>query len=117
MRRFAVAAVVLCLAFPAAGIAQQLYRLPNIGAMKRVTTSQTDRARDIPGKETTMDHYAGSGEEMVTVYSYRGRRVAFSTYNNSDIQKTYRTFMDMAGNGAFQEIDRSVPWQLPPWCR
>lgn len=117
MRRFAVAAVVLFLAYLGEANAQQLFRLPDVSGMKRVTTSQTDRARDIPGKETTMEYHAGSGGHVVTIYSFRGRKVSFSTHNNSDIQGTYRIFLDMTGGGTFQEIDKSVPWQLPTWAR
>jgi hypothetical protein len=117
MCRFALAAVVLVLASYGGAIAQQLYRLPDVSGMKHMTTSQTDRSREIPGKETTMDYYAGSGGQIVTIYSFRGRKVAFSTHNNSDIQSTYRIFLDMTGGGTFQEIDRSVPWQLPAWAR
>ncbi len=97
--------------------AQQAYRLPDLRSMKHLTTGSSEHAADIPGKETTMDFYSASGGEIYTVYSYKGRTVAFSVHMNSDIQGTYRVFMDQLGNGAFQEINRGVPWSLPAWAR
>ncbi len=104
-------------AWPLLSEAQQGYRLPDVKSMKRLTTSSSDHAPDIPGKETTMDFYSAPSGEIITVYSYRGKSVAFSTHSNSDFQNTYRVFMDLAGQGLFQEIDRSAPWQLPAWAR
>ncbi len=97
--------------------APQKYRLPDLRSFKHLTTSSSNHAPDIPGKQTTMDFYSGPGGQMVTVYSYRGRNVAFSIYSNSNIQNTYRTFIDLTGEGWFQEINRSVQWQLPAWVR
>ncbi|MBI5248865.1 MAG: hypothetical protein HY912_05170 [Desulfomonile tiedjei] len=99
------------------GAQQQGYRLPDLKSMKHLTTSSSDHASDIPGKETTMDFYSAPSGEIFTVYSYRGKTVAFSTHSNSDIQNTLRVFMDLTGQGIFQEINRSVPWQLPAWVR
>lgn len=97
--------------------APQKYRLPDLKSMKQLTSSSSDHAPDIPGKETTMDFYSAPSGDMITVYSYNGRSVAFSTHNNSDMQKTYRIFMDLTGDGWFQEINRGVQWQLPAWVR
>jgi hypothetical protein len=95
----------------------QKYRLPDLKSLKRLTTSSSDHAPDIPGKETTMDFYSAPSGDMITVYSYSGRSVAFSTYKNSDMQNTYRIFMDLTGDGWFQEINRGAQWQLPAWVR
>jgi hypothetical protein len=111
------AAVVVLGAWPLLSGAQQAYRLPDVKSMKHLTTSSSDHAQDIPGKETTMDFYSAPTGEIITVYSYRGKNVAFSTHSNSDFQNTYRIFMDLTGQGIFQEIDRSAPWQLPAWVR
>ncbi|MGB6065948.1 MAG: hypothetical protein WBG50_14200 [Desulfomonilaceae bacterium] len=97
--------------------APQKYRLPDLRSFKHLTTSSSNHAPDIPGKQTSMDFYSGTGGQMVTVYSYRGRNVAFSIYTNSDMQNTYRIFLDLTGDGWFQEINRSVQWQLPAWVR
>ncbi len=97
--------------------AQQSYRLPDLRSLKHLTTGNSDHAADIPGKETTMDFYSAPGGEIYTVYSYKGRTVAFSIHLNTDIQNTYRIFMDQTGNGSFQEINRGVPWSLPAWAR
>jgi uncharacterized protein Usg len=96
--------------------AQQLYHLPNVKALKHLTTSSSDHAPDIPGKETTMEFYSAPDGTIITVYSYRGRNVAFSTHNNSDVQGSYRIYMDTTGNGLFQEINKGA-WQLPAWVR
>jgi hypothetical protein len=117
MCRFVLPVLVLVLALSHVSIAQQLFRLPDVSSMKHVTTRQSDHAADIPGNETTMDYYAGPGGQMTTIYSYRGRKVAFSTHSNHDIQGTYRIFMDQTGNGLFQEINKGVLWQLPAWAR
>jgi hypothetical protein len=112
--------IIAFLSVPALSPAQQppqKYRLPDIKSLKRLTSSSSDHAPDIPGKETTMDFYSAPSGDMITVYSYNGRSVAFSTHNNSDMQKTYRIFMDLTGDGWFQEINRGAPWQLPAWVR
>lgn len=95
---------------------QSYYQLPDVRSLKHLTTNSSDHAPDIPGKETQMDSYSGPGGQVVTVYSYRGRPVAFSTHSNSDIQKTYRIFLDPTGEGRFVEINRG-PWQIPAWAR
>lgn len=98
-------------------MAQQAYKLPDVRSLKHLTTQNADRARDIPGKETTMDFYDAGNGQVITVYSYLGRKFAFSTHSNSDIQNTYRTFIDMEGRGLFQEINRGTQWEIPTWVR
>lgn len=97
--------------------AQQKFPLPDISKMKSLTTQMSDHAPDIPGKETTMDFYSTPEGQIVTIYSYKGRRVAFSVHSNSDVQKTYRIFIDPTGERMFQEINPGVQWQLPAWAR
>jgi hypothetical protein len=97
--------------------AQQRYSLPNVKSMKHITTKNSDHAPDIPGNETTMDYYSNPNGDVVTVYSYKGRTVAFSTHSNKDVQGSYRIFMDLTGEGYFQEINRGAPWQLPAWVK
>ncbi|MGO9566447.1 MAG: hypothetical protein ACLP5H_02790 [Desulfomonilaceae bacterium] len=97
--------------------AQQKYRLPDLSSMKHITTKQSNHAPDIPGNQTTMDYYSSPNGDVVTVYSYRGRTVAFSAHSNKDVQGTYRIFMDLTGEGFFQEINRGVQWQLPQWVK
>lgn len=111
----ALAAAIVC-AGALFSAAQQLYQLPNVKDLKHLTTSSSDHAPEIPGKETTMDFYSAADGSIITVYSYRGRNIAFSTHHNRDIQGSYRIFMDTAGNGLFQEINKG-PWQLPAWAR
>ena len=122
MRRFCVIVlgVIAFLSLPTLSSAQQApqkYRLPDLRSLKHLTTSRSNHTPDIPGKETTMDFYSAPNGDMITVYSYNGRSVAFSTHNNSDMQKTYRIFMDLTGDGWFQEINKGVQWQLPAWAR
>lgn len=102
--------------FPAS-LAQQVYRLPDLRSMKHLTTKSSDRAPEFPGKETTMDFYSGQGGQIFTVYTFRGRTVAFSTHNNSDVQNTYRVYLDMTGGGLFQQIPSGSQWQLPAWAK
>ena len=97
--------------------AQQKFQMPNVSNLKSLTTQMTDRAPDIPGKETNMTFYSAANGEIITVYTYKGRNVAFSTHNNSDIQKTYRLFVDFTGERLFQEIPPGSSWTLPPWSR
>lgn len=111
-----VAAMFLLLSFPIEA-QQGGFRLPDIRSLKHLTTRQTEHARDIPGKETTMDYYSSPNGSIVTVYSYMGKPVTFSTHSNSDYQGTYRLFMDLTGSGIFQEVNRSTPWELPAWVR
>ena len=98
-------------------IAQPSYRLPNIRSLKHLTTKKSDRAPDVPGKETTIDYYSAPSGQIITVYSYHGRDIAFSTHSNSDMQGSYRLFMDLTGDGLFQEVNRATRWQIPAWAR
>jgi hypothetical protein len=91
--------------------------LPDIRSLKQLTTRKSDRAADIPGKETTMDFYSAPSGQIITVYSFQGRDVAFTTHHNRDYQGTFRLFMDMNGDGLFQEINRATKWQIPAWAR
>ncbi len=111
----ALAAMIVCVGALFAA-AQQVYQLPDLKTLKHLTTATSDHAADIPGKETTMNFYSAPDGTIVTIYSYRGRNVAFSTHTNSDVQGSYRLFMDMVGNGLFQETNKG-PWQLPAWTR
>ncbi|MEW6351528.1 MAG: hypothetical protein AB1646_20945 [Thermodesulfobacteriota bacterium] len=117
MRKIVFFALMISVSSPALIESQQAYRLPDIRSMKHLTTRPSEHCAQIPGKETTQDFYSGPDGLVVTVYSFRGRNVAFSTHNNSDPQKTYRVFMDIYGDGMFREIDRSQHWELPPWSR
>jgi uncharacterized protein Usg len=112
-----LAAIILFVILSSLATAQQFYRLPDLRSFKHLTTRSSDHAPDIPGAETTMDFYTAPSGEIYTVYSYRGRNVAFSVHSNSDIQKTYRIFMDMRGDGNFQEINRGAQWHLPAWVK
>jgi len=112
-----LAAIVLFVTLSSLATAQQVYRLPDLKSFKHLTTRSSDHAPDIPGAETTMDFYNAPSGEIYTIYSYRGRNVAFSVHSNSDIQKTYRIFMDMNGVGNFQEINRGAQWRLPAWVK
>jgi hypothetical protein len=112
-----LAAIILFLTLGSLATAQQVYRLPDLKSFKHLTTNSSDHAPDIPGKETTMDYYTAPSGEVYTVYSYRGRNVAFSVHSNSDAQKTRRVFMDMRGDGNFQEINPGAQWYLPGWAR
>jgi hypothetical protein len=114
---FVIVALLTWFLLPSVSMAQQKYRPPDVRTMKHLTTKNSDHAPDIPGNETVMDYYSAPSGDMVTIYSYRGRTVAFSTHNNSDIQKTYRMFMDLTGEGLFQEIQRGIQWQLPAWVK
>ncbi|MDQ7785744.1 MAG: hypothetical protein RDU20_22880 [Desulfomonilaceae bacterium] len=98
-------------------LAQQSYRLPDIRSLKHLTTRKSDRAPDIPGKETNMDFYSAPSGQIITIYSFQGRDVAFTTHFNKDMQGTYRLFMDMNGDGLFQEVNRGTVWQIPAWAR
>jgi hypothetical protein len=84
--------------------------------MKQLTTSSSDHAPDIPGKETTMDFSQPQWRHDYSLLVMR-EVSGFSAHNNSDMQKTYRIFMDLTGDGWFQEINRGVQWQLPAWVR
>jgi hypothetical protein len=97
--------------------AQQVFGLPDLSTLKHITSRPSEHAKDIPGPETTMDYYSDPSGQIVTIYTFRGRKVAFSIHSNSDIQNSYRVFMDMAGKGAFQEINRGVHWEIPSWAR
>ena len=110
-------AIVLFVTLSSLATAQQVYRLPDLRSCKHLATRSSDHAPDIPGAETSMDFYTAPSGEVYTIYSYKGRNVAFSAHSNSDIQKTYRIFMDMNGDGNFQEINRGAQWYLPAWVK
>jgi len=115
---FVASALLITLSIlPLFSEAQQKFRLPDVRSMKHLTTKNSDHAPDIPGNETVMDYYSAPNGQMITVYSFRGRNVAFSTHSNSDVQNTYRIFMDLTGEGFFQEINRGMQWQLPQWVK
>jgi hypothetical protein len=116
MARLFMAAFVLVAFLTTWASGQQAYRLPNVKTMKHLTTRDSEHARDIPGKETVMDFYSAGSGQMVTVYSYNNRPVAFSTHKNSDLEGTYRLFLDMNGDGLFQPA-ASSKWQIPAWAR
>lgn len=113
----AAAAAAFILFVASWGSAQQAYKLPDVRSLKHLTTQHTDKARDIPGKESTMDFYDAGNGQIITVYSYLGRKFAFSTHSNSNMQGTYRVFLDMEGRGLFQEINRGASWEVPGWVR
>ncbi len=117
MTRTVLCAAALAVCMTALAAAQQIYRLPDVGSMKNLTTRRSDRAPDIPGKETLMEYYMGSDGRVFTVYSFNGRKVAFSAHKNGDLQKTYRLFLDVNGDGLFQEVNRGLNWQIPRWAR
>jgi hypothetical protein len=110
-------ALLLVLLIPLVAVAQQYFRPPDLGAMKHLTTRYSDHAADIPGDETKMDYYQALGGEIVTIYSYKGRKVAYSVHSNAPTQKSYRIFLDPKGDGLFQEIMAGVKWQIPAWAR
>lgn len=116
MGKLALLACTILAALPALSHAQQSYRVPDVSTMKHVTTKASDRDPGIPGKETTMDYYSAPNGQIITVYTYRGRKVAWSVHSNRDSQTTFRVFLDSTGNGLFQEI-RGIRWQLPPWAK
>jgi hypothetical protein len=116
MRILLVFTLAVFLAVPSMTWSQQAYRLPNLSSLKHITTRDSEHAKDVPGKETTMDFYSDNKGQVYTVYTYRGRTVAFSTHSNSDPEKTYRVFMDLDGNRLFQRINTGQ-WQIPAWAR
>jgi hypothetical protein len=119
MRRVTVLCLALFLLVSVCGLAeaQQPVPLPDVKSMKHLTTKNSDHAPDIPGNETIMDFYSAPSGEIVTVYSYNNRTVAFSVHSNSDVQGTYRFFMDLTGQGFFQQMNPGAHWQLPPWAK
>ena len=117
MRRIVSFTVLLFLLSPAVIQSQQAYQLPDIRNMKHLTTKAVDHCSEIQGKQTTADYYSGPGGLIVTVYSFRGRNIAFSTHYGSDVQGTYKLFLDHNGDAMFRQIDPSVKWQLPAWAR
>lgn len=96
--------------------AQQMYALPDVKSMKHLTSKTAKRGGD-QGGATVMDFYTAQDGSIVTIYTYRGRPVVFSTHRNEDLQKTYRVFMDQTGAGGFQEIPRGTQWTIPAWAR
>ena len=111
---FAITVLLLC---PLESSAQQSFRAPDVSSMKHLTSRGSDRARDIPGDETTLDYYSAPKSQIVSVYTYRGRTIAWSVHSNSDPTNSMRLFVDTSGDGFFQEINRSAPWTIPPWAR
>jgi hypothetical protein len=97
--------------------AQQNFNLPDVSKMKELTTQWSDHAPDIPGKETKMEFYSTPDGLIYTIYSYKARTLGFSFHSNRDVQKTYRLFLDSAGNRLFQEVNPGTQWQIPPWAR
>lgn len=119
MRRFFIM-ISVCFALlcsSALALAQQGYRLPDIRSLKHLTTKKSDHAPDIPGNETSMEYYSSPHGSIVTIYSYLGRNIAFSTHTNKDNQRSYRLFVDLRGNGMFQEVNRASRWHIPAWAR
>jgi len=96
--------------------AQQKFTLPDVSKMKSLTTQWSDHASDVPGKETKMDFYSTPEGQIITIYSYKGRNIAFSVHSNSDVQKTYRIFIDPTGDRLFQEINPGMHWEIPAWA-
>lgn len=117
MPRWSILLLIGVFVLPGIVRGEQYFRPPNPSSMKHLTTKQTDRAPDIPGNETTLDYYQAPGGEIVAIYSYRGKKIAYSAHRNDDVQNTYRLFLDLKGNGTFEEIQRGVQWQVPAWAR
>ena len=97
--------------------AQQTFALPDISKLKLLTTQWSSHASDIPGKQTKMDFYSSPEGQIITIYSYKARNIAFSVHSNSDVQKTYRIFIDPTGKHLFQEISPGAHWEIPAWAR
>lgn len=119
MSRFCSTCLVFILVFGTSlsTVAQPFYRLPDKRSLKHITTKQSDHASDIPGKETIIDYYSAPNGQVITIYSYKGRSVAFSVHSNNDVQRTYRFFMDLRGDGNFQTVNAAAGWQLPSWAK
>lgn len=117
MHRFGVTALLIASLVIAPGwaMAQQFYRLPDKKALKHITTKQSGQARGAAGEKPTMDYYEAPNGQVITIHSFRGRNIAFSVHSNKDIQGTYRVFLDMNGDGNFQETNRN--WQIPAWAK
>jgi hypothetical protein len=112
-----LAFVLITFAFTNVCDAQQTYALPDVKSMKHLTSKPSKRGGDQGGGTTIMDFYSAQDGSIVTIYTYRGRPVVFSTHRNEDLQKTYRLFMDQTGAGGFQEIPRGTQWTIPAWAR
>jgi hypothetical protein len=119
MHRFWVIALLIAclLAAPLITAAQQMYRIPDKKALKHLTTKPSSHASGVPGEKTIMDYYEAPNGDIITIHTFRGRSVVFSVHSNKDIQGTYRLYMDMKGDGNFQEISRGSGWQIPAWAR
>ncbi len=117
LRMIPAIAALLLLVFQGPVNAQQKFTAPDVSKLKHLTTQMSDHAPDIPGKETQMDFYSAPEGQIITVYTYKGRTIAFSVHSNSDVQKTYRLFIDPLGDHFFQEVNAGVQWQLPGWAR
>jgi hypothetical protein len=123
MHRFGVtalsiAALLMALLFtaPHPASAQQFYRVPDKKALKHLTTKQSSQARGAPGEKTTLDYYEAPNGQLITIHSFRGRNVAFSVHSNKSAQGSYRIFLDMNGDGNFQEVN-NAGWQIPAWAK
>ena len=97
--------------------APRLYRVPDVRSLKYLTTKQAERAPDIPGKETTANYYSTPDGQVVSVYSFRGKTVAFSLNSNTNAGKNFRLFMDLNGDGLFQQVGGGTRWVVPAWAR
>ncbi len=97
--------------------APRLYRVPDVRSLKYLTTKQAERAPDIPGKETTANYYSTPDGQVVSVYSFRGKTVAFSLNSNTNSGNTFRLFMDLNGDGLFQQVGGGTKWVIPAWAR
>ena len=107
---------VVLLGLSSVSLAQQMYRLPDKKALTHVTTKQSTRIADRTGAKATLDYYSAPNGQVITIYSLHGRNFAFSTHSNSDAQRSYRLFVDMTGDGNFQEMS-AANWQVPLWVR
>jgi hypothetical protein len=117
MGKASLLAIVILLLVPQIASSQQLFRAPDPSALRHLTSKASEHAADIPGKETTMDFYSAPNGQIITLYIFKGKKIAFSVHSNEDVQKTYRLFMDMNGDGLFQEINRGARWEIPAWAR
>ncbi len=93
--------------------AQQLYKMPDVKAFKQLTSKIGTRGSD----KVPMEFYSAPDGTVITVYTFRGRTIAFSTHKNSDVQKTYKLYLDNTGNGLFQEIPSGSQWVVPVWAK
>jgi hypothetical protein len=97
--------------------APRLYRVPDVRSLKYLTTKHAEHAADIPGKETTANYYSTPDGQVVSVYSFRGKTVAFSINSNTNSGQNFRLFMDLNGDGLFQQVGGGTRWVIPAWAR